>query len=250
MVAPSAAPSITLRAEVLPPPGSSIVRITPDNLQPPENPALFNDAIHIRKVVFIDEQHCPYHMEADDDDERSWHMVFYDTATGTAAGVLRLVPPPHQPHEHIKNQDNGTDVSDASAPRMIEPEEPYVKIGRVALLKEYRGKGLGRVLLDSACDWLAAHPKDITAMLNQALSDPQLSQTHTSGTGARTSAGADTNGSGRRPVAWTGSVLLHAQKRMEGMYAKCGFVTDPGLRTWLECDMVHVGMWKRLTVSS
>ncbi|KAI5297422.1 hypothetical protein KEM56_004832 [Ascosphaera pollenicola] len=213
----SASPRFT--SAMLPPPGTSLVRPTPEDPSPRSNPQIFNDAMAIRTTVFVDEQHCDPDHEMDLDDSRSWHLVFYDAESKQPAGVLRIVPPPHEPHDFIENKS------------FKEPRRPYIKLGRIALLKEFRGKGLGKLIIQTALDWAAGHAQDITRSLDEARTAADgMAKTHTSGTEGE----------------WDGVVLVHAQKVMEPMYARCGFVTDPSMGTWIEERMVHVGMWQTL----
>jgi hypothetical protein len=72
------------------------------------------EARRIRKVVFVDEQGVPVELEWDGQDERSEHALAF-AADGTAVGTGRLLPDGH--------------------------------IGRMAVLKEWRGKGVGGLLL-------------------------------------------------------------------------------------------------------
>jgi hypothetical protein len=72
------------------------------------------EARRIRKLVFVDEQGVPVELEWDGQDERSEHALAFAT-DGTAVGTGRLLPDGH--------------------------------IGRMAVLKEWRGKGVGGLLL-------------------------------------------------------------------------------------------------------
>ena len=149
--------------------------------------------MHVRKVVFCNEQHCSWEDELDSDDARSWHWIVYDPSAAPVA-VVRLVPPPHDAHP------NG----------YYDPEEkPYIKLGRFATLAPYRGKGLGRLLVDQAMRWAAAHVEEI--------------------------------GHG-----WGGNVLVHAQVSVENVWGKMGFVTDEKLGRWIEEGIEHLGMWRRV----
>jgi predicted GNAT family N-acyltransferase len=76
-------------------------------------------AFEIRLRVFVKEQNVPADIELDSDDKRAIH--FLAVASGRAVGTARLV------------------IHGGSA-----------KIGRMAVLKTHRGKGVGRKLLQRA----------------------------------------------------------------------------------------------------
>lgn len=76
---------------------------------------LEHEAKLIRKTVFIQEQNIPEDEEWDTQDAISLHFVVYDKNKNTAIATARLL-------------DNNS-------------------IGRVAVLKEYRGTGIGRLLM-------------------------------------------------------------------------------------------------------
>ena len=73
-------------------------------------------AYDIRRRVFQDEQGVPPELEFDGDDDRAVHVVA--SAGGTVIGTGRLVV-------HVE----------------------YAKIGRMAVLREWRGSGAGRAIL-------------------------------------------------------------------------------------------------------
>jgi predicted GNAT family N-acyltransferase len=73
----------------------------------------------IRQEVFVEEQKVPRELEWDEWDARSDHAVAYD-AQGRAIGTARLLP-------------DG-------------------RIGRMAVLKECRGRGIGAALLEAMLD--------------------------------------------------------------------------------------------------
>ncbi|KAF3481040.1 uncharacterized protein GIQ15_03799 [Arthroderma uncinatum] len=161
---------------------------------------IYNDGLRVRTAVFVDEQRCAPENEVDEDDGRSWHWVAYD---GTVpVGVVRLVPPPHEGHDGHEGPDG---------------EQPFVRIGRLAVLPSYRGKGLARTLVDTALGWAAEHAGEVGAALDA---------------GSR----------------WNGLTLIHAQTAVEAMYARLGFVTDPGMGRWEEEGIPHIGMWKTVEV--
>lgn len=78
-------------------------------------------AFSIRIRVFVREQGVPREIELDEDDQRASH--FLATVRGKAVGTARLV---------VKNR--------------------RAKIGRMAVLKSYRGRGVGKALLKKAIE--------------------------------------------------------------------------------------------------
>ena len=73
------------------------------------------EARQIRLAVFVEEQRVPVEIEWDDQDEESLHALAYDGA-GKAVATGRLLPDGH--------------------------------IGRMAVLREWRGKGVGGAILE------------------------------------------------------------------------------------------------------
>jgi predicted GNAT family N-acyltransferase len=74
------------------------------------------DARHIRELVFVREQGVPLELEWDEQDPLCDHALAY-AANGAAVGTGRLLPDGH--------------------------------VGRMAVLKEWRGKGVGALLLQA-----------------------------------------------------------------------------------------------------
>lgn len=106
--------------------------------------------------------------------------------------------------------------------------EPYVKLGRLAVLPAYRRRhGIARMLVRAALEWLAA-------------------------TGPTLAAGEGDTGDGHgghngtRWEGWKGLVCVHAQSQVEGWWAREGFVLDEAMGTWWEEGMRHVGMFQRI----
>ncbi|WP_338848710.1 GNAT family N-acetyltransferase [Massilia sp. W12] len=78
---------------------------------------LADDAHLIRHAVFVEEQHVPDEIEQDQMDPYCLHAVAYDVKSGAALGTGRLLPDGH--------------------------------IGRMAVLPEARGRGIGGIILRS-----------------------------------------------------------------------------------------------------
>lgn len=77
------------------------------------------ELLHLRVAVFVVEQDCPY-QEVDEKDRQSFHLVG-KTESGEVIAVTRILPQKVSYNE--------------------------VSVGRVALKKEYRGKGIADTLM-------------------------------------------------------------------------------------------------------
>ena len=79
----------------------------------------FSEALNIRTLVFVEEQNVPCELERDEFDAVSSHVLL--TCDGVAVATGRVF----------------------SDPECFET----ARLGRVAVLKNFRGRGLGRVLI-------------------------------------------------------------------------------------------------------
>ena len=113
--------------------------------------------------------------------------------------------------------------------------EPYVKLGRLATLEEYRGLGLGKLLVTTALEWAAR---------NAEVLRPKVSEGE--GVGLEGEGVAKEREGVVREEGWKGLVLVHAQKGVQGFWRGVGFERDEGLGEWVEEEIVHVGMWRRV----
>ncbi|KAJ5924148.1 hypothetical protein N7466_008335 [Penicillium verhagenii] len=203
------------------PPGPDAKLVLPG--QATTNPPIFNDAMIVRMRVFVDEQKCSADGEIDSDDARSWQWVMYDSASvtnsNTPVAVIRLVPPPQLPHALLTHPDT------KSLPKFDWDHEPCVKLTRVAVMPEYRGKGLGRRLVDTALEWAVDHAAEIDEAATKL---------------------ASASNETAAIKKWEGLVLVHAQVDVEKMYCGLGFETDESLGRWDEEGIEHVGMFRRL----
>lgn len=83
----------------------------------------YQDAILIRRKVFVEEQDVPLHMELDEYDQDATHFIAYDNDIPFGAGRIRAV-------------------------------EPAIgKIERVCVLPEYRGKHHGNLIMQCMEDY-------------------------------------------------------------------------------------------------
>ncbi|QXM06376.1 GNAT family N-acetyltransferase [Crassaminicella indica] len=78
----------------------------------------FKDASHVRYEVFVKEQNVPIELELDEFDDQAYHIVGYENDEAIAVG------------------------------RILEKESYYL-VGRVAVLKEHRGKDYGKVIMEN-----------------------------------------------------------------------------------------------------
>lgn len=91
--------------------------MTPEFVVRPVNWLASRDKLHaVRRTVFIEEQNVPEELEWDDADERAYH-VLATSSDGTAIGTGRLKLDCH--------------------------------IGRMAVVKEWRGRGVGAAILQA-----------------------------------------------------------------------------------------------------
>lgn len=218
-------------------------------------PPTFLDAMSVREDVYVDEQSVPLENEMDDDDARSLHWVVYASVAtngspdrhrkGSAAGQLpvgtiRLVLPPHD-HEvaghnerpNMNGPESGQDPSAVGCLRRA--SEPYVRMSRLAVLKPYRKMGLSSLLVNAALEHVANHPDEVM---------PPMSPTATEHRRMETGQSPSSDDQGE----WDGLVLVHAQGAIEKLWSAWGFVRDHTMGEWDEEGIMHVGMWRRLTV--
>ncbi|KAJ5676473.1 Acyl-CoA N-acyltransferase [Penicillium maclennaniae] len=170
----------------------------------------------VRMRVFVDEQHFSADAEIDEDDARSWHWVISaTTAPGTSIPVAKPYELLTHPETILESSYDWT-------------HEPCIKLSRVAVLREYRGLGLGRKLIQVALEWAAHHAAEIDDAAAQV-----AARSHWTG----------------KPARWQGLVVIHAQADVEGMYRRSGFQTDETLERWDEEGVEHVGMFRRVEVA-
>lgn len=94
--------------------------MTPYEVRRFDGEAAFPDAYDVRHDVFIEEQDVDEEIEMDGRDDEATHFVVYDTADDRPVGTARL-----------RYEDDGSG-----------------KAERVAVLREYRGRGVGRLVME------------------------------------------------------------------------------------------------------
>ncbi|KAI9051358.1 hypothetical protein LZ554_004405 [Drepanopeziza brunnea f. sp. 'monogermtubi'] len=215
--------------------------------QPDGIPQTFIDAMEVREQVFVEEQKIPFENEFDADDHRSCHWVIYasvNTVTepeirdssgrlvsrkksvtrSTPIGTVRLVPFPHPAHPEPGSK--YSDAVDAGAnPASIEPppyiadrattyhdgREPYLKLGRLAVLKEFRRSGIAKMLVGAAMAWAQQNPTFFNPSIRVSGLDKVTTELN-----------------GEIPV-WRGLLCVHAQKQVQKTWEKWGFKLDEGM---------------------
>lgn len=167
-----------------------------------------------------------------------------DHANATPIGTIRLVPFPHPVHpkagrEYIdgkllpprRGSDESDTKQDPDGPQGQAPNgykdratslhngtEPYIKLGRLAVVKSHRGKLLAGHLINTALDWMMTHFDyfDITT------------------------------GPASSHVKFNGLVCVHAQIGAMKLWERHGFVQDELMGKWYEEGIPHVGMFRRI----
>jgi predicted GNAT family N-acyltransferase len=237
-------------------------------------PALFRDAMSVREQVY-GEQGIPLEAEFDEDDARSWHWIAYASVASTSTppkyirsdsantpaddarrasasasrmpvATIRLIPPPHGPNKYLDDANKADKHGDADPPseelQRAHPAEPYVKLGRLATLKPYRGMGLAGLLVNAVSDFAKLNPDTIYKPPSPtALERAQIKE----------------HGK-EQQLAWEGLIMIHAQANLKKMWEKHGFseelkndngeVEIAAEPHWVEEGIEHIGMWKRIDV--
>ncbi|KAF2466247.1 uncharacterized protein BDR25DRAFT_317666 [Lindgomyces ingoldianus] len=236
-------------------------------------PQIFRDAMSVREEVF-GEQGVPLEAEFDEDDPRSYHFVVYASVAPTSSspppgnlkdkeniskieedrrrsssaqrlpvGTIRLIPPPHGPNKYKE----GDKHPDADPPPSVSahPTEPYIKLGRLSILKEYRSLGLAKLLINAAIDYAAQHPEEVC---------PPPSPTALEAASRLGKAAEDA-------VLFRGLCMIHAQVNVEKLWNKYGFTEElitpggavieiPAEDHWVEEGLEHMAMWKRVNMDA
>ncbi|KAI0101891.1 acetyltransferase [Nemania sp. FL0031] len=110
--------------------------------------------------------------------------------------------------------------------------EPYVKLGRVAVLPEFRGHHVAGQLWNVAKKWLQENPTYFNPSVKEL--------------------GFDVMKVGRADdiPQWNGLICVHAQEAVTQIYERWGFKVDKRMGRFHEEGIPHVGMFHRLEIKS
>lgn len=188
----------------------------------------------MREIVFVNEQKAvPLQHHIDGDDARALHWVLYTNPSLASApipiGTVRLVPAPQYPHP----EEGARFEAPAASVPAPDPEvlfnsplpeyivdkktslhdgiEPYIKPGRLCVMKEYRGKKFADILIQAALNW--AKKKDNSELAQGVVGERK----------------------------WKSLVCVHAQEGAVKTWARNGFVVDRGMGGWFEGGIPHIG---------
>lgn len=180
------------------------------------------------------------------DDQGNILQLQKSVAVSQPIGTIRLVPFPHSPHpepgssyapdaiETALNSEPST-----SPPYIVDKAttfhdgiEPYMKLGRMAVVKEFRGSGLAKILANAAMTWARETP----TFFNPSVETWGMSKLGVSNTS--------------EIPHWKGLICVHAQTQVQKVWTKWGFELDEGMGTWNEEGIDHVGMFQRLEIKS
>lgn len=222
-------------------------RSLPAESQVTHTPQPFLDCMAVREEVFVHGQNIPLLLEADADDCRCYHWVAYaqdsEDSKPVPVGTIRIVPFPHEAHpEPGSSFDLPENPKVASNNLVPEPRpwivdrettlhdgrEPYLKLGRMAVIKQYEGQGIATKLVEATTAWATNNGLE-------TFSQPSTKD-------------EDGKEVDSKMTTWNGLLCVHAQESVTGFWQKTGFVIDEKMGEWTEAGIPHVGMFRRLAV--
>ncbi|KAB8298072.1 hypothetical protein EYC80_001837 [Monilinia laxa] len=210
---------------------------------------IFKDACYVREQVFVHEQQVvPLVHHLDPDDARSVHIVIYapensepeDIISGDSresfqskyvpVGTIRILPypdharplpnssivaPPPTTNEELLHSSIFFNLPPPAYESTVSSAlhdgiEPYIRLGRLALLPSYRGRGYADLLIQAALKWASENPRFSYEMLREEEK--------------------------KRVPEWRGLVCLHAREKAVETWGRNGFLVDEGMGTWWEYE--------------
>lgn len=148
--------------------------------------------------------------------------------TGGGGGATTLTKPQSAAEE--ERQTSALPFGPDRATTYHDGREPYVKIGRMAVIPEFRGHRISGQLWRAARAWLEAHP----AYFNPSVTELGMDQLKA--------------GVSSEIPKWGGLIVCHAQESVVKVYERWGFKIDEGMGKWYEEGIPHVGMAMRLNI--
>ncbi|KAI0418660.1 hypothetical protein F5X98DRAFT_106995 [Xylaria grammica] len=109
-------------------------------------------------------------------------------------------------------------------------KEPYVKLGRMAVIPEFRGHQVAIQLWNAAKKWMQENPTYFNPSVKELGMDAMKA------------------GNTDDIPKWNGLVCVHAQESVIKVYERWGFKVDKGMGKFYEEGILHVGMFQRLEV--
>ncbi|KAF2715771.1 hypothetical protein K504DRAFT_366727 [Pleomassaria siparia CBS 279.74] len=173
------------------------------------------------------------------------------SAAQVPVGTIRLIPPPHGPNPYIQTAQSkdGDRHPDADPPASLRvdahverkhPTEPYIKLGRLAVLPEFRSLGLSNVLVNAALEYASKNPDLIRPLPSPTTLE--FDKLH-----GKAAEEAD---------VWKGLTMVHSQVSVASLWKKFGFaeelINNKGETEitkedrWIEEGIEHMGMWKKI----
>ncbi|KAJ2988471.1 hypothetical protein NUW58_g2608 [Xylaria curta] len=107
-------------------------------------------------------------------------------------------------------------------------KEPYIKLGRVAVVSEFRKHNIADQIWNAAKNWLQENPAYFNPSVKELGFDVmRVSDAHDI-------------------PKWNGLVCVHAPESDIKFYERWGFQVDKGMGKFSEDEIPHVGMFQRL----
>ncbi|KAI0441507.1 acetyltransferase [Xylaria telfairii] len=111
-------------------------------------------------------------------------------------------------------------------------KEPYVKLGRLAVVPEFRGHRVAEQLWSAAKLWLETNPTYFNPSVKELGMDVMKVDNI------------------RDVPEWNGLVCVHSQVAVVKVYERWGFQVDKAMGKFFEENVPHVGMWNRLKLKA
>ncbi|KAI2610877.1 acyl-CoA N-acyltransferase [Hypoxylon fragiforme] len=180
---------------------------------------------------YVDNVLLPQEEEADGDDKEAEATRSKDQ-TGDAAAATNRPRARTLTSVEEERQASALPFGTDRPTTFHDGKEPYVKMGRMAVIPEFRGHHIAGQLWRAARKWLEDNP----AFFNPSVAELGMDQLK---------AGAPSD-----IPKWNGLICCHAQEQVASLYERWGFRVDEGMGRWFEEGIPHVGMFQRLNIKN